>query len=163
MNHFTDEQLLNDLYYKKFNFDGANILFQKAKVVNKNITLDFVKDWLSKQATHQQNSNKSKRLVFLPIYSESPFGFQIDLTFFPRYTKQNDGYYVLFTAININTRYAYAYGAKTKDADTILDIMKVFHEQAIEIDTITTDEGTEFTNKFFMKYSEDNKQLVSIF
>ena len=33
----NDEQLLNDLYYKKFNFDGANILFQKAKEVNKNM------------------------------------------------------------------------------------------------------------------------------
>ena len=82
----NDEELLNDLYYNKLNFDGAGILWQKAKVVNKNISLEFVTEWLSKQATHQQNSNKSKRLVFLPIYSESPFGFQIDLTFFPRYT-----------------------------------------------------------------------------
>jgi hypothetical protein len=156
MNKFTDEELLYDLYYKKLNFDGANILFKKARVVNKDITFEFVKDWLNKQATHQQNSNTSKRLVFLPIYSESPFGFQIDLTFFPRYKKQNDGNYVLFTAININTRYAYAYYAKSKDGDTILDIMKQFHTAAIEIDTITTDEGTEFTNEFFTDYCNEN-------
>ena len=152
----NDEELLIDLYYKKLNFDGAKILFQKAKVVNKDITFEFVNEWLNKQATHQQNSNTSKRLVFLPIYSETPFGFQIDLTFFPRYKKQNDDYYVLFTAININTRYAYAYYAKSKDGDTILDIMKQFHEAAIEIDTITTDEGTEFTNEFFTDYCDEN-------
>ena len=76
----NDEDLLNDLYYKKLNFDGSNVFFQKAKLINKNIKLEFVDDWLSKQSTHQQNSNISKRRVFLPIYSESPFGFQIDLT-----------------------------------------------------------------------------------
>ena len=37
---------------KNFNFDCANILFQMAKVVNKKIVHDFVKEWLSKQATH---------------------------------------------------------------------------------------------------------------
>ena len=152
----NDEELLYDLYYKKLNFDGANILFKKARVVNKDITFEFVNDWLNKQATHQQNSNTSKRLVFLPIYSESPFSFQIDLTFFPRYKKQNDDYYVLFTAININTRYSYAYFAKSKDSDTILDIMKQFHTAAVEIDTITTDEGTEFTNAFFTDYCNEN-------
>lgn len=156
----NDEELLYDLYYKKLNFDGANILFKKARVVNKDIAFEFVKEWLNKQATHQQNSNKSKRIVYLPIYSESPFGFQIDLTFFPRYKKQNDDYYVLFTAININTRYAYAYSAKSKDGDTILDIMKRFHDKALEIDTITTDEGTEFTNKFFTNYCDDNNIKV---
>ena len=34
--------------------------------------------------------------------------------------------------------------------------MKLFHEQALEIDTITTDEGTEFTNTFFTRYCEEN-------
>jgi hypothetical protein len=158
----NDEDLLNDLYYKKLNFDGSNVLFQKAKLINKNIKLEFVDDWLSKQSTHQQNSNKSKRRVFLPIYSESPYGFQIDLTFFPKYKKQNDDYYVLFTAININTRYAYAYFSKNKDSKTILDIMKIFHSQCLEIDTITTDEGTEFTNKFFTDYC-DNNDITTFF
>ena len=152
----NDEELLNDLYYNKLNFDSANILFQKAKIINTNISLNFVKEWLSKQATHQQNSSTSKRTVYLPIYSESPFSFQIDLTFFPRYKKQNDGNYVLFTAINTNTRYAYAYYSKSKDGNTILNIMKLFHNKAHSINTITADEGTEFTNGFFMKYCEDN-------
>jgi len=152
----NNEDLLYDLYYVKLNFDGANILYNKARKINKDITFDDVKDWLNRQATHQQTSNTSKRLNFLPIYSESPFGFQIDLTFFPRYTKQNDGYYVLFTAININTRYAYAYYSKSKDSKTILEIMKQFHIDCLMIDTITTDEGTEFKNAFFLKYCEDN-------
>ena len=102
--------------------------------------------------TGSANKHSSTKLVD----SESPFGLQRSLTFFPWYTKQNDGYYVLFASIYINTRYAYAYGAKTKDADTILYIMEIFHEQEMEIDTITTDEGTKFTHDFFIKYCEDN-------
>jgi hypothetical protein len=152
----NDEELLNDLYYVQLNFDGANVLFQKARKINKNIKLDFVKTWLAKQATHQQNSNKSAKRVFLPIYTESHYGYQIDLTFFPKYKKQNDGNYVLFTAININTRYAYAYYSDSKDAKTILEIMKRFHKDCHEIDIITTDEGTEFTNEYFDNYCIEN-------
>ena len=156
-----DEQLLNDIYYKKHNFDGVNNLYLKARVTNKDISKEFVKEWLNKQATQQQNSTSyTKKKVFLPIYSESPYSFQIDLTFFPRYKKYNDDYYVLFTAININTRYAYAYYTKTKDMDTILDIMKIFKKDAIEINNITTDEGTEFYNNKFLKFCEDNNITV---
>lgn len=157
----NDEQLLNDIYYKKHNFDGVNNLYLKARATNKDITKDFVKEWLNKQATQQQNSTSyTKKKVFLPIYSESPYSFQIDLTFFPRYKKYNKDYYVLFTAININTRYAYAYYTKTKDMDTILDIMKIFKKDAIEINNITTDEGTEFYNNKFLKFCEDNNITV---
>jgi hypothetical protein len=46
-----------------------------------------------------------------------PFSFQLDLTFFPRYRKYNNGFYVLFTAININSRFAYAYYGKNKEKE----------------------------------------------
>ena len=157
----NNEQLLNDLYYKQMNFDGANNLYIKAKKFKKDITLNDVKQWLSKQATHQETNKTVKKKVYLPIYSDTPFSFQIDLTFFPRYAKQNNNNTVLFTAININTRYAYAYYSKTKDMNTILDIMKLFKEKAIEINTITTDEGTEFTNKKFINYC--NEQDIEIY
>jgi hypothetical protein len=41
------------------------------------------------------------------IYDEDHFSFQIDLTFLPQYKTTNKNNYVLFTAININSRYAY--------------------------------------------------------
>ena len=31
------DKLLNDLYYVEKNYDGINILYQKAKLLNKNI------------------------------------------------------------------------------------------------------------------------------
>ena len=156
-----NDELLNDIYYNKHNFDGVNNLYLKAKATNKDISKDFVKEWLNKQATQQQNSTVyTKKKAYLPIYSETPFSFQIDLTFFPRYKKYNQDYYVLFTAININTRYAYAYYTKTKDMDTILDVMKLFKKDAIEINTITTDEGKEFNNNKFLKFCDDNNIAI---
>ena len=43
-----------------------------------------VNKWLKKQATYQLNYNKKEKKQFLPIYSEVPNAYQIDLTFFPR-------------------------------------------------------------------------------
>ena len=45
--------------------------------------------------TSTNNNKKVKKKVFLPIYSESHYSFQIDLTFFPRYKKENKNYYVV--------------------------------------------------------------------
>lgn len=153
----NDKDLLNDIYYVKHNYDGAQELYKKAKITNKNITISFVKEWLNKQSTHQETKQDTKKKIYLPIYSETPFAFQIDLTFFPRYKKQNYEIYVLFTAININTRYAYAYYSKNKDGEAVLNMMKQFKKDAIEINTITTDEGTEFKNGDFLEYCKNNE------
>ena len=101
------DDLLYDLYYNKHNYDGAETLFKKAKEINNNIKRDEVKEWLKRQATNQMNYSTVKIKKQLPIYSEVPNSYQIDLTFLTKYKKQNNNYYVLFTAIGINTRYAY--------------------------------------------------------
>lgn len=152
---FTHEELLNDLYYKQHNYDGAQQLYNKAKAIDKTIKIDTVKEWLKKQQNKQMTFRKVGRREFLPIYSEAPYSFQIDLTFFPRYKTKNDGYDVLFTAININTRYAYAYKAKDKRMDTIRDIMEQM-ENKTDINAITADEGLEFKNREFKEYCDDN-------
>ena len=153
----NDTELLNDIYYVKHNYDSAENLYKKAKITNKNITKSFVKEWLSKQSVFQETKQETKKKIYLPIYSETPFAFQIDLTFFPRYKKQNNEIYVLFTAININSRYAYAYYSKSKDTEAVLNMMKQFKKDAIEINSITTDEGTEFKNAVFLEYCKNQE------
>ena len=90
-------ELLNDLYYKQHNYDGIDILYKKAKAFDNSIKKEFVKDWLNKQQNKQLTTIKTSKKSFLPIYSETSYSFQIDLTFFPRYKKQNQQFYVLFT------------------------------------------------------------------
>ncbi len=152
----NDEELLNELYYKQHNYDGVEQLYQKAKKINKSIKKTTVSEWLKKQTSNQQTHKKVGKKKFLPIYSETPYSFQIDLTFFPRYKKQNGNYYVLFTAININTRYAYAYYSKDKSMETILGFIEQMEKKTV-INSISCDEGKEFNNNEFIKFCDDNK------
>ena len=158
------EELLYDLYYNKHNYDGAETLFKKAKEINNNIKRDEVKEWLKRQATNQMNYSTVKIKKQLPIYSEIPNSYQIDLTFLTKYKKQNNNYYVLFTAIGINTRYAYIDYSTNKNAETILKMFKTFYEKFNkEIEHITGDLGSEFTNKSFINFLNDNKISYNFF
>jgi len=151
------DKLLSDLYYKYKNYDGVNELYRKAREYNKDIKKEDVSKWLKLQSTHQQTTVKEiKKREFLPIYSESHYAFQIDLTFFPKYKSQNKDNYVLFTAINVNTRYAYAYYAKNKEAETIIEMLNKFKHNALEIDNVTCDYGKEFIDKNVKKWFEEN-------
>jgi hypothetical protein len=155
----TDEELLFDLYYNKHNYDNANVLYHKAKIAHPQIKLQFVKDWLNKQQAKQQTKTKVGKKQFLPIYSELPYSFQIDLTFFPRYEKQNKGNTVLFTAININTRFAYAYYGKNKDMKTIINFLKEMEKKTI-INSISCDSGREFNNTEFIEFCDKEKITI---
>lgn len=151
MNEKISNDILDKLYYKEHNYDSVNVLYKKAKVLDNRIKKEDVKEWLNKQQTKQITTVKTGKKQFLPIYSETPYSFQLDLTFFPRYKKQNKNFYVLFTAININTRFAYASYGKDKETDTILNMLKEMEKKTI-INSITCDEGSEFKNKEFKNY-----------
>lgn len=148
-------ELLTDLYYKKLNYDGINQLYLKAKKQDKNIQKDDVKEWLDKQKSYQQTKQAVGKKEYLPIYSETPYSFQLDLTFFPRYERQNKGYNTLFTAININTRYAYAYKSKSKTKQDILEFIRDMEERTL-INSITCDKGKEFENSDFIEFCKKN-------
>jgi hypothetical protein len=144
--------LLHKIYNIDKNYDGINELFRKAKLINPQIKKNDVKTFLQSQKSYQQTFQPIKKKIYSPIYSEIPNSFQIDLTFIPQYKIQNKGNYVLFTAININTRYAYASYASNKNTDTILNLFQDFHNQASTINHIMADLGTEFSNKSFINY-----------
>lgn len=153
-------KLLHKLYYDEHNYDSIENLYLKAKARNPTIKKSIVKEWLSKQQTAQMNDiTPVKKKEFLPIYSETPYSFQIDLTFFPRYKKQNDKNYILFTAINVNTRFAYAYYSNDKSMETILGMLK-YLETKTPINIITLDKGSEFYNKEFKDFCKENEIIL---
>lgn len=152
------EELLNTIYYKEKNYDSAKELYRKARLRDKNIKLDEVKEWLKKQSTHQVTTvKKIGKKEYKKIYSEDHFSFQIDLTFLPRYKSENKNNYVLFTAININSRYAYVNFGKDKGTETIIRMLEDFLKNAHVIHSITMDSGSEFTNLEVVTWFEDNE------
>lgn len=158
----NDEQLLNKLYYKDLILSGVNDLYKVAKAAHPKITMKIVKEWLSMQQSAQMNNKPVRKKEFKPIYSESPYSFQIDLTFFPKYKKKNDGYFILFTAININTRFGYAYALKDKEMSSILKCIKEMEKKTI-INVLECDLGTEFNNYEFKKFCSDNNIELDLF
>lgn len=154
------ETLLHKIFYDEQNYDGINALYIKAKERDKTITKAIVKEWLNNQSVTQQTHKKIIKKEYSPIYSEILNSFQIDLTFFPKYKKQNDDVTVLFTAININTRYAYAYYGKRKTIDSLLDFLKIFEKQGI-INYIAGD--LEFKRKALTNYLDENEIKYEFF
>lgn len=149
-----NKQLLINLFYKKLIY-SFNELYKKAKEAHPDISKKYVKEWFDNQQTTQMTNKPVGKKEFLPIYSDAQYAFQIDLTFFPRYKKQNNNNTVLFTAININTRFAYAYYSKDKSMPTILNLLKKMESKTI-INSITCDEGTEFKNIDFQEFCNKN-------
>ena len=150
----NDEELLNYLFNKELIYSFYE-LNKKAKEAHPNIKTSFIRDWFYQQQGIQMSNIKIKKTGFLPIYSDMPYSFQLDLTFLPRYKTQNKGFYVLFTAININTRFVYAYYGKNKNMETILNFFKQMEEKTV-INSLTCDLGIEFKNKEFEKYCKTN-------
>ena len=151
----TNDEILYQIYYTEKNFDSAKELYRKAKLRNATVTLNYVKDWLAKQATSQKFQPKTGKHEYLSIYAEDPYSYQMDLTFLPKYKSANDQNYVLFTAVNINSRYAYAYYGKDKSTETVLDMLKKFMNNAMIINSITCDSGSEFINAEVREWFEE--------
>ena len=80
---------------------------------------------------------------------------------FSRNKKQNSEYYVLFTVININTRFGYAYYAKDIEMPTILKFVKDM-EKKTEINAIEADKGSEFNNSEFKTFCEENNIILDL-
>jgi len=158
----TDKEYLEYLYYTKHNYGGIDQLYKKAKEARPEIRKEFVREWLNDQKSYQlvKPEKVGIKKDFLPIYSEKRYSFQIDLTFFPRYKEYNRKYYVLFTAINVNTRFAYAYYSKNKRGSTIMKFLKKMADKTV-ISSITCDEGSEFNNSEFLDYCDKNN--INIF
>ena len=64
---------------------------KKAKESNSSIKKMFVKELFDKQQGIQMTNRKVSNKEFLPIYSDMPYSFQIDLTFLPRYKNKIKG------------------------------------------------------------------------
>ena len=158
MENITEDEIkiVSETYYNiETGFSSAQDIYNK---LNKKIPLNKVKLILKNieniQTNKKDNSYKNK---FIPIVNQ-PGTYQCDLTFYTQYQKFNNGYHILLTIININSKYAYVYPLKNKEGDTILQAFKQFLNNDVKdkVINIECDKGSEFINKKFQKLLEDN-------
>jgi hypothetical protein len=153
-----DNELLNKLYYKDLIFSFVE-LYRRAKIAHPKITQNYVKEWIKKQSIYQKNYKPVIKKQYKPIYSETPYSFQMDLTFMPQYKTINNNYCILFTAININTRFSYAYIMKDKTMKSLMNVIRQMETKTV-INSITCDYGTEFNNVEFKQFCDENNITI---
>ena len=158
MNETKFDNILEKLYYNPTTgYIGTVALFKKAREIQSDIKQKDVKEWMEKQQVRQLNKSSGLKPKYMPIFSNQGESYQIDLTFLPKFKKQNHGYDIMMTCININTRKGYAYYSKNKEQNTILELLeKFYNDTGKKIHTITSDNGSEFLNRKVQKFFEDN-------
>ena len=172
MSESISEKQMQDLYLNpKFGLSNVSSFTTKLKSKGYKVTQKQVKQAIEKTEVSETFSQKKKinKKELYPIYGKDPNKnyIQADLAFIPRYKKQNRGYAVILTGININTRKAYAYGLKSKtvkdknnknteSAEGIISAIKKLINDS-HMNVLTTDNGSEFTNKIIKKLLEDRK------
>lgn len=142
------DSLLTQLYYDpKTGFIGATKLYQKAKAIDKNITLKQVKEWYKTQGSIQQYSNQNKKYPEFKITSNNPNEWQMDLAFWKKQP-------ILIT-VNINSRIGYAKLLKNKQAATVQKAIDQFITEH-KVSALMSDNGSEFTNQTVEKFFDRN-------
>ena len=152
------DELINKLYYEDLIYSEKQ-LYNKVKKRFNNVTHKYIKDFLKNQSAQQVNYIKPEKKIYKPIYAESRYSFQIDITFLPQLARTNNGYDQIFTAINVQTRYAYAFKSKSKEKGNILFLMRQFY-MATPIEIVTCDNGREFQNKDFVEFCDEENIKV---
>ena len=148
------EKLYNDPEKTSQNSD---VLYSRLSMAaKKQISYKQVKDFIESQKITNLHKQTNKRL-YAPIGGEVGT-YQTDLTFFPEYKTQNGGYYILLTAIEVNSRQGYAVALKNKNAASILmGFEKIISEASdrIPVKVVGSDKGREF-EKYFREFLKDN-------
>jgi len=148
-----------DLYYDpKQGLTNATDIYNK---LNKKYKLKDVKEVLEKVKNKQIKSNNEDKL-YIPITTPS-HSFSCDLTFYNEIKRVNNGFSILFTIINNNTKKAYVYPLKNKTTKSIIEAFKRFLHDVDDIQQLQADKGSEFKSKEFKKLCDENNIKLILF
>lgn len=138
----------------KTGFIGRDKLLAKADERFVGVTKDMVSEFLKRYTTAQLHRPHERKSTAEPILIKSPLSYiQIDLvTSFWDLRGHNDGYRVILTAVDLNTRHAWARATKNKESATIakaleeiLDDIRVMRGKEVTI--VQSDNGSEFQSE----------------
>jgi hypothetical protein len=125
--------------------------------VQKAIPTATKKEIKAENATRPKDAaTHDKKNYYIPIFSPHPHAYQVDLL--EQSTTRDPAIYphYFFTAINVNTRYAYAFAQPDKTADAILaSIKKLKHETKIV--SIVSDQEAGIVSHEVVQYLTDKK------
>ena len=136
---------LSDIYYNpKTGFKTGERLLKEARKTLPNISQKQIRAWLNSQEERQINKYNNRPIYFK--ITAPPDYYQMDITFLPQLKAKNKGYSAMLCMVEIATRKAYVVPLKTKSEGEIAEAINKLVKQ-LKPKAITTDNGSEFTNK----------------
>lgn len=146
------DKLLSDIYFDTGNpasFGSVSNLYQKAKLYYPSITLDYVKNWLSKQYEYtlykQSYRNFSRNKIYVNFINEL---WEIDTLFYISHSRYNNGIKYLINIIDVFSKYLRIIPVKSlKIAEIVPKFEAIFKKMKPK--KIRTDQGKEFDNREF--------------
>ena len=137
-------------------FSSVNKLYKLAKSKFPDVTIDYIKDWLSAQDVYTLHKPVKKKLKRNRIVVQGiDHQWQVDLADLNSLSKSNNGYHYILTCIDILSKYAWAFPLKSKTGSDIIKIFdKIFKDSRVPI-KLQSDGGREFNNFTFKKYLKE--------
>ena len=153
----TIDKYLSAIYYKPgspASFTGASKLWdvvKRKKNRPKGLTLKAVRKWLKLQDTHSMHLIPRKRFPTEKIITEyMDQTWQGDLIDLSALAEYNDNYKFIAVFIDLFSRFLWAVALKTKKSlDTSRAFQDILDTTKRKPETLTTDQGKEYTGKPF--------------
>ena len=122
-----------------------------------NLKIEDIYNFLERQRSHTIYK-ETKKGALNPIYKRfKRHTFQIDLLELKNIAKENELLGLLLTVIDCYTKFAWAVPITNKESHTVLNAFKsIIDKLDVKPLNVVSDMGSEFKNKFFKKYLEDN-------
>ena len=124
------------------------------KTYKKNVSLDFIKEWLSTQRSYTYHKRVNYKFPTNPIVAGKIDGqWESDLMFLPELVRFNDGFKIALVCVDVVSRFAWVEPMKTKHGESttqaMIEIFKRSNPRKPEF--LHTDAGKEFFNTHFKK------------
>ena len=157
------ENILRSIYYDPRHpagFSSVYRLYQAAVNKVKNLQIDDVRRWLSRQSTYILHKANRLRFPRRKVLVRGPkIQFQADLLDLQNRQINNDGVRYLLTVIDCFSRLATAIPLKNKSATSTKEGLKKAFKELGTPKKLQTDRGSEFYNEIVKKYLR-NKNII---
>lgn len=162
-------EVLKSLFYdikSQGGLGGERKLLKAAKLINPQITIKDVKEFLSQQDAHTLHKITKKNFARRKILAPKPKVIvSCDLTDMTRLAKYNNEYKYIVVFIDVFSRFTKAVPLKRKNAETLRQVIQstLESEEFKGTSRLFVDRGGEFYNKKVLEYCQENNiKLYSV-
>jgi hypothetical protein len=146
------DEILENIYFNSSHpasYGGVKKLYKYAKMQDQNITLNYVKSWLSKKFEYTLYKpaikNFERNLIYVSFINEC---WEMDSLHYVNFARYNNGYKYIINIVDQFSKYLIAIITKSLKMKELIPKFKILFSRSKPM-KIRTDRGSEFNNKEF--------------